>query len=98
MTEILTAVFFLLGAFFILVSAIGLIRFSDIYSFMHATTKATSFGLLLIILGVGIFFNTGNVWLKAVLVIFFIYLTAPLASHSIAQSRKKTKEKGSNKI
>lgn len=93
MTEIITAIFFLFGSFFILVSAIGLIRFSDIYSFMHATTKATSFGLLLIILGVGIFFNTGNVWLKAVLVIFFIYLTAPLASHSVAQSNKKKQKK-----
>ena len=89
MTTIIIAVFFFLGAFFILVSAIGLMRFSDLFTRMHATTKATSFGLLLLILGTAVFFNTGAVWLKAVLVIIFIYLTAPLASHSIAQSNKK---------
>lgn len=87
-----TMVFFFLGAFFILVSAIGLIRFPDLYTRMHATTKATSFGLLLLILGTAIYFNTGMVWLKAVLVIIFIYLTAPLASHSIAQSDEGSKE------
>jgi len=87
-----TMVFFFLGAFFILVSAIGLIRFPDLYTRMHATTKATSFGLLLLILGTAIYFNTGMVWLKAVLVIIFIYLTAPLASHSIAQSRDEKEE------
>ena len=92
MTEILTIIFFFLGAFFMLVSAIGLVRFPDLFSRMHATTKATSFGLLLLIVGTGIFFNTGTVWVKAILVILFIYLTAPLASHSIAQSEKKKEE------
>jgi multicomponent Na+:H+ antiporter subunit G len=92
MTEKITGILFLLGALFILVSAIGLVRFSDLYTRMHATTKATSFGLLLIVIGIGIFFNTGIVWLKAILVILFIYITAPLASHSIAQSEKKEEE------
>jgi multicomponent Na+:H+ antiporter subunit G len=86
MTTLITALFFFLGAFFILVSAVGLIRFPDLYTRMHATTKATSFGLLLIIIGTALFFNTGVVWIKAFLVIIFIYLTTPLATHSIAQS------------
>lgn len=92
MTTIATLALFFLGAFFILVSAVGLLRFPDLYTRMHATTKATSFGLLLLILGTAIYFNTGMVWLKAVLVIIFIYLTAPLASHSIAQSRDDDQE------
>lgn len=92
MTEYITGIMFFLGAFFILVSAIGLLRFSDLFGRMHATTKATSFGLLLLIIGMGVFFNTGIVWLKALLVISFIYITAPLASHSIAQSEKKEEE------
>lgn len=86
MIEIIAAIFLFLGSFFILVAAIGIIRFNDLYSRMHATTKATSFGLLLIIVGVSLFFNIAVVWLKALLVIVFIYLTAPLAAHSIAKS------------
>jgi multicomponent Na+:H+ antiporter subunit G len=89
MKEIVAVLFMLFGAFFILVAGIGLLRFKDLYSRMHATTKATSFGLLLIIIGVSLFFNIGVVWLKAFLVIIFIYLTAPLAAHSIAKSVKK---------
>ncbi|QIA06676.1 monovalent cation/H(+) antiporter subunit G [Draconibacterium halophilum] len=88
MTTLITALLFLLGAFFILVSAIGLVRFPDLYTRMHATTKATSFGILLIILGTALYFNSNVVWIKSVLVIIFIYLTTPLASHSIAQTKK----------
>jgi multicomponent Na+:H+ antiporter subunit G len=93
MTTIATIVFFFLGAFFILVSAVGLIRFPDLYTRMHATTKATSFGLLLIIVGASLHFNAPIVWLKAFLVTIFIYLTAPLAAHSIAKSAKEKEEK-----
>ncbi len=93
MTTIVTTVFLILGAFFILVSAIGLIRFPDLYTRMHATTKATSFGLLLIIVGASLHFNVSVGWLKALLVIIFIYLTAPLAAHSIAKSAEKKEDK-----
>ena len=93
MTEIITAILFFLGALFILVSAVGLVRFSDLYSRMHATTKATSFGLLLIIIGASLHFNVPIVWLKALLVTIFIYLTAPLAAHSIAKSEEEKEDK-----
>lgn len=92
MTTLVSTLFLLFGAFFILVSAIGLIRFPDLYTRMHATTKATSFGLLLIIIGIAIYFNTSLVWIKAILVIIFIYLTAPLATHAVAQSNNKQKK------
>lgn len=82
----------LLGAIFILVAAIGLVRFNDLYSRMHATTKATSFGLLLLVIGVSMFFSLTAVWIKALMIIVFIYLTAPLAAHSIAKSDEKKEE------
>lgn len=93
MISIATAFFIFFGALFLLISAIGLVRFPDLYTRMHATTKATSFGLLLMIVGMGIFFSTGIVWLKAALVIVFIYFTAPLAAHSIAKSEEKRRKK-----
>ena len=91
MIDIIFIILIFLGAAFMLIAAIGLIRFTDLYSRMHATTKATSFGLLLLIIGVSLFFNSGTVWIKALMVIIFIYLTAPLAAHSIAKSDKKNK-------
>ena len=88
----LISILILLGSVFIFIAALGLLRFDNLYSRMHATTKATSFGILLLIIGIAIFFNTGVIWIKSVLVILFIYLTAPLAAHSIAKSYKEREE------
>ena len=89
MTEILVSILLLLGAFFILVAAIGIIRFKDVLSRLHATTKATSFGILLLILAFITFYPSLFTIIKALLVIVFIYLTAPLAAHSIAKSYRE---------
>lgn len=89
MIDIILVILIFLGSAFMLVAAIGLLRFTDLYSRMHATTKATSFGLLLLIIGVGLFFSACMVWLKALMIIVFIYLTAPLAAHAIAKSNKR---------
>lgn len=87
--EILITILLLSGTLFILIAAIGILRFKDLYSRMHATTKATSFGILLLLLAVALHFFTWVVALKTVLVLLFIYLTAPLAAHSIAKSFDK---------
>ena len=86
MTELIPILAIFSGSVFILIAAIGLTRFSDTISRMHATTKATSFGLLLILLGVTLFYSSVIVWIKAILIIIFIYLTAPLAAHSISKT------------
>jgi multicomponent Na+:H+ antiporter subunit G len=86
MDKIIISVLILLGSFFILVAAIGILRFKDLYGRLHATTKATSFGLLLLLIGVSLFFNIFPVYVKSLLIIIFIFLTAPLAAHTIAKS------------
>ncbi|WP_430817594.1 monovalent cation/H(+) antiporter subunit G [Carboxylicivirga sp. RSCT41] len=92
MNDIIISIFIVTGAIWILIAAIGLIRFKDLYSRIHATTKATSLGLLLTIIGVTIYFALWNVALKLSLIIIFIYLTSPLAAHSIAKSYKNDKD------
>ncbi len=89
MDKIVISTLILAGAFFILIAAIGLLRFKDLYSRLHASTKAPSFGMFLIVLGVSIFFNTPIVYLKGLFIIIFIYLTAPLAAHAIVHSFSK---------
>jgi multicomponent Na+:H+ antiporter subunit G len=86
MTELITMLALFSGSVFILIAAVGLTRFRDTVSRLHATTKATSFGLLLMLLGVALFYSSGIVWIKAALIIIFIYLTAPLAAHSISKT------------
>lgn len=88
MIELLIHFLILAGAFFILIAAIGIFRFRDLYSRLHASTKAPSFGIFLIVIGVCIFFNDPVVYLKGLLIVLFIYLTAPLAAHAILKSFK----------
>jgi len=88
--DIIISILILAGSAFIFIASLGLLRFDNLYSRMHASTKATSFGILLIILGIALFFNIGIIWLKAALVVIFIYLTAPLAAHSIAKSFRES--------
>jgi len=93
MKEMIVLILIFLGSLFILIAALGLLRFRDVYSRMHATTKATSFGLLLIVSGVALNFLTIVVVIKAILVIVFIYLTAPLAAHAVSKSMYRTRKK-----
>ncbi|MGQ1788149.1 MULTISPECIES: monovalent cation/H(+) antiporter subunit G [unclassified Saccharicrinis] len=88
MNQIFISVLIVLGALWILIAAIGLIRFKDVYSRIHATTKATSLGIMLIVAGVVFYFRLWDVTLKSILIIVFVYLTSPLAAHSIAKSSK----------
>ena len=86
MKEIIVASFLIIGSVFILLAAIGIVRFPDLFTRMHAATKASSFGVALMLIAVAIYF--GNAWVifEVVLVISFIYLTAPVACHMIARA------------
>lgn len=86
MTDIIISILLLSGVFFILVAAIGLVRLPGLDTRIHAATKATSFGLLLVLVGLAIFFGTWNIIVKSALLVVFIYLTAPLAASVIAKT------------
>ena len=86
MIEILTVTVMFIGAFFMLVASVGLIRLPDVYSRMHAATKATTLGLGGILLSTILSFQTLEVTTQALLAIFFLFITAPVAAHLISRS------------
>ena len=86
MIEILTAVFLVAGAGFMLIAALGLLRMPDLLTRMHATTKAGVLGAGLIMVGAAIFIGHLTVVVKAVAVIAFLILTAPVAAHAIGRA------------
>lgn len=89
--EILSSALILLGTVFMIISAIGLIRLPDFYIRNSASTKATTLGLGLILLGIGIYFNRFQVFMEITAILFFILLISPLAAHIIARAAYKTK-------
>ena len=88
MIEIITCILLLIGALFILIASIGLLRFKDIYCRIHAITKASSLGIVLILIATSIYFASFWVIIKSLLIIIFIFLTNPLGAHSIIKSFK----------
>lgn len=97
MDKIIISILLLAGSFFILIASIGLIRLKDLYSRLHAATKAPSFGIFLILIGVSLYFNTPMVYIKSLFVVVFIYLTAPLAAHAIIKSFQDMDKNDSDK-
>ena len=77
---------FVVGAIFCLLAGVGILRMPDIYTRMQASTKAGTLGIACIIIGVGIHFGDTLTGLEAALVVAFIFLTAPIASHLIARA------------
>lgn len=54
LTDIITALLLLTGAFFFFTGTLGLLRFPDVYTRLHALTKADNVGLGLMVLGLAI--------------------------------------------
>ncbi|MDI3535427.1 MAG: multicomponent Na+:H+ antiporter subunit [Thermosediminibacterales bacterium] len=88
MIEILISILILVGSLFVLVSSIGFLRFRDIYSRMHAVTKATTAGVCLTLMASLLYFSShGNgINGKTVVIILFLFITAPVGAHVISKA------------
>ncbi len=86
MIDLLIAIFLVLGGAFVAIAGLGVLRLPDVLIRMHASTKAGTLGVGLIVIGVAIHFGDLVVTTKAVLIILFLLLTAPAAAHLIGRS------------
>jgi multicomponent Na+:H+ antiporter subunit G len=89
--DIVAAIFIVSGAFFFLTATIGLLRFPDFYTRMHATGKGDTLGSLLILFGLALHNGFSLPSLKIILIAVFIFITSPTATHSIAKAALKNK-------
>ncbi|MFE3292054.1 monovalent cation/H(+) antiporter subunit G [Rhodococcus sp. NPDC059234] len=83
--DVVAAVAILLGALLAMTAAIGIVRFPDTLSRMHAATKPQVIGLVLVLIGAVIRLR-GNVdiWML-ILVGLFTLLTAPVIAHTVGR-------------
>ncbi len=75
-----------IGSALIAIAGLGILRLPDVYSRMHAATKAASLGLASILAGTALLFPGLDTAVKLVLAIAFQFLTAPVASHMIGRA------------
>ncbi len=89
MIDIIAHIFIIVGILFVLFGCIGLIRLHDVYNRLQASTKCVTLGTCGILLGVFIKFGFSGAGVKAILCIFFILLTSPVASHALVRGTHK---------
>ena len=83
------AILLLVGSVFASLGALGILRFPDLYTRLHAASKAGPLGAGLILLGAGL--STGDPWtvLRTVVGLVFLILVSPVSSHLLARSAVK---------
>jgi multicomponent Na+:H+ antiporter subunit G len=86
MKETITSLLMLTGAIFAFLSALGILRFPDLFSRMQAATKGSAFGVTCLLLAVAVHFAELGIATRAIVTIFFVLLTAPVAAHMIGRA------------
>jgi multicomponent Na+:H+ antiporter subunit G len=74
------------GAFFFVVSALGLVRMPDVFTRMHAGSIGDTAGAGLMLAGMMVAAGVGLVSVKLIVILVIILFTSPIASHALAQA------------
>ena len=89
MNDLFVQIACLAGSLAILLAAVGLLRFPDFYTRAHAATKASAFGLAVILVAVCLAFPQANVILKSVFALVALFLTLPVATQALADAVRR---------
>ena len=74
------------GVVFFIAGTVGLLRFPDLFTRLHALTKADNLGLGFIVAGLALHSGSWLVSIKFVLIWLLVMLSSAVASHLIAQA------------
>ena len=86
LTELLTLILILAGAGFFLAGTAGLLRFPDVYTRLHAITKADNVGLGLVVAGLVLQAESWAVMGKLLLIWLLVLLASASVAHLIART------------
>jgi multicomponent Na+:H+ antiporter subunit G len=86
MADIFIIILSTIGAIFVLLAAVGIVRMPDFYLRVSVTTKAATLGIGLILISAAIYFRDGSVTSRVIAIIMFLLLTAPVGAHMIGRT------------
>jgi multicomponent Na+:H+ antiporter subunit G len=87
---IVAVVLMLGGAFFLTVSAFGLLRLPDFYARTHAVGKSETLGTILMLSGLAVYNGWELSTVKILFIVFFVLIANPTATHAIARAALRT--------
>ena len=85
-TEFLTVLLLLAGAVFFLAGTVGLLRFPDVYTRLHALTKADNVGLGLVVAGLLLQAESWAAMGKLLLIWLLVLLASASVAHVVART------------
>ena len=85
LSQMITIVLLLAGAAFFLAGTLGLLRFPDVYTRLHALTKADNVGLGLVVAGLAIQAETWAAMGKMALIWLLVLLASATGAHLVAR-------------
>ena len=86
MTAILASILLFTGSCFTLLAAFGIVRLPDLFTRLHAATKASTLGVGCLMAAVAIHFGSVQATTRAVATTIFLLLTAPVGAHLLARA------------
>ena len=86
MTQIIAVIFILVGFFFVTVAVIGVLRFPDFYTRIHAAAPIDSFGLAITLVGMAIYNGASLASVKILFIAVFILLMNPVSTHLLCKA------------
>jgi multicomponent Na+:H+ antiporter subunit G len=84
--SLVAALLILAGSAFVLIAALGLIRLPDLYTRMHAASKAGTLGSCVMLVALAVFADELSVTTRALGGVAFFLLTAPVSAHLLAKA------------
>ena len=87
MEKILSELMMLIGAIFMLIASLGVVRLPDLFMRLHAPTKSSTLGLGSFLIAAMIFGATqGRFGFAELLITLFAFITAPVSANLMAQA------------
>lgn len=83
---VLSWFFILSGSFFVIVGALGTLRFPDFWSRLHAASITDSAGVILLLVGMGMQAGLTLIAVKLLIIGVFLFITGPTATHAVANA------------
>ncbi|WP_395447613.1 monovalent cation/H(+) antiporter subunit G [Aminobacter sp. UC22_36] len=84
--DYLAGALIIVGALFALTASIGLLRLPDVYTRMHAASKAGTLGSCFMLIALAVHIGEFATTLRALAGVVFFLLTAPIAAHLLAKA------------
>ena len=84
--EILSWILIVSGSVFVVIGAVGTLRFPDFWSRLHAASITDSAGMILLVAGMCLQAGPTLITVKLLIIGVFLFITGPTSTHAVANA------------